>query len=65
MRTGLFNLLRISPTPVDGDSLRLDIAAEEAKSKQLGLLVGYGTFEGPIGGIEFRRSTTFSAPVVR
>jgi len=59
MRTGLFNLLRISPTPVDGDSLRLDIAAEEAKSKQLGLLVGYGTFEGPIGGIEFREHNLF------
>src|SRR5437773_2151958 len=47
MRTGLFNLLRISPTPVDGDTLDLDIAAEEAKSKQLGFLVGYGTFEDP------------------
>ena len=59
MRSGLFNLLRISPTPVDGDTLRLDIAAEEAKSKQLGLLVGYGTYEGPIGGIEFREHNLF------
>src|SRR5438552_11725137 len=59
MRTGLFNLLRISPTPVDGDTLDLDIAAEEAKSKQLGFLVGYGTFEGPIGGIEFREHNLF------
>jgi outer membrane protein insertion porin family len=59
MRTGLFNMLRISPTPVDGDTLRLDIAAEEAKSKQLGFLVGYGTYEGPIGGIEFREHDLF------
>jgi outer membrane protein assembly complex protein YaeT len=59
MRTGLFNLLRISPTPVDGDSLRLDIAAEEAKSKEFGLLVGYGTFEGPIGGVQFREHNLF------
>jgi outer membrane protein insertion porin family len=59
MRTGLFNLLRINPTPVDGDSLRLDISAEEAKSKQFGLSVGYGTFEGPIGGISFLERDLF------
>jgi outer membrane protein insertion porin family len=59
MRTGLFNMLRISPTPVDGDTLRLDIAAEEAKSKELGLSVGYDTFEGLIGGIQFREHDLF------
>jgi outer membrane protein insertion porin family len=59
MRTGLFNLLQIKPTPENGDSLRLDITAEEAKSKQFGLLVGYGTYEGLIGGVEFRERDLF------
>ena len=46
MRTGLFNVLQIKPVPVDGHLLRLDISAEEAKSKEFGFLVGYGTFDG-------------------
>jgi outer membrane protein insertion porin family len=59
MRSGLFNMLKISPTPVDGDTLQLDIAAEEAKSKELGLSVGYDTYEGLIGGIQFREHNLF------
>jgi hypothetical protein len=35
MKTGLFNLLQIKPVPVDGHLLRLDISAEEAKSKEV------------------------------
>src|SRR6195256_379247 len=54
MRTGLFNTLKIEPTPIaDEDVLLLNIKAEEAKSKQLGFSAGYGTYEGLIGGIEF------------
>src|SRR5438128_6997179 len=45
MKTGLFNLLQIKPVPVDGHLLRLDVSAEEAKSKEFGLPVGYGTYE--------------------
>ena len=60
MRTGLFNLLKIEPTPIaDEDLLLLHITAEEAKSKQLGFSAGYGTFEGLIGGIEFRERDLF------
>jgi outer membrane protein insertion porin family len=54
MRTGLFNLLQIKPTPVSGNLLRLDITAEEAKSKELGLSVGYGSYVGGIFGVQFR-----------
>src|SRR5439155_19477961 len=40
MRTGLFNVLKIEPTPIaDEDSLLLNISAEEAKSKELGFSV--------------------------
>ena len=33
-------LLQIKPVPVDGHLLRLDISAEEAKSKEFGFWVG-------------------------
>src|SRR5947207_7522896 len=59
MRTGLFNLLQIKPVPVDGHLLRLDISAEEAKSKEFGFSVGYGTYEGGIVGVQFRDRDLF------
>jgi outer membrane protein assembly complex protein YaeT len=60
MRTGLFNSLKIDPTPIaDEDLLLLHITAEEAKSKQLGFSAGYGTYEGLIGGIQFREHDLF------
>src|SRR5216117_1617975 len=59
MRTGLFNVLQIKPVPVDGHLLRLDISAEEAKSKEFGFLIGYGTFEGAIGGMQWRDRDLF------
>src|SRR5436853_491532 len=41
MKTGLFNVLKIEPTPLaDEDALLLNISAEEAKSKQLGFSLG-------------------------
>ncbi len=60
MRTGLFNVLKIEPTPIaDEDSLLLNISAEEAKSKEFGLSIGYGTFEGGIIGAQFRERDLF------
>lgn len=59
MRTGLFNTLQIRPTPVNGNELRLDITAEEAKSKELGLSLGYGTYEGAIVGVSYRDRDLF------
>jgi outer membrane protein insertion porin family len=61
MRSGLFNLLQINPVAVDDDTLRLDISAEEAKSRVLGLSAGYGTYEGLIGGISFREQDLFGS----
>src|SRR5436190_11926486 len=52
MRTGLFNLLQIKPVPVDGHLLRLDISAEEAKSKEFGFWVGFDTYEGALAGVQ-------------
>src|SRR2546430_4122673 len=60
MKTGLFNVLKIEPTPIaDEDSLLLNISAEEAKSKQFGVSLGYGTFEGGIIGAQYRDGDLF------
>jgi outer membrane protein insertion porin family len=52
MKTGLFNVLQINPVPVDGNLLRLDISAEEAKSKEFGFWVGFDTYEGALAGVQ-------------
>src|SRR5919106_1490085 len=52
MRTGLFNIVQIKPVPVDGHLLRLDISAEEAKSKEFGFWVGFDTYEGALAGVQ-------------
>jgi len=52
MKTGLFNVLQIKPVPVDGHLLRLDISAEEAKSKEFGVWVGFDTYEGALAGVQ-------------
>src|SRR5437016_7678066 len=52
MKTGLFNVLQIKPVPVDGNLLRLDISAEEAKSKEFGFWVGFDTYEGALAGVQ-------------
>ena len=54
MRTGLFNVLQIKPTPIGGNALRLDITAEEAKSKEFGFSLGYGSYTGAIVGASYR-----------
>jgi outer membrane protein insertion porin family len=60
MKTGLFNVLKIEPTPIaDEDELLLNISAEEAKSKEVGFSLGYGTFEGGIIGAQFRERDLF------
>lgn len=50
MRTGLFRQLRIEPRPLPDNTIELHMKVEEAKAKELGFSVGYGTFEGPILG---------------
>jgi len=52
MKTGQFNVLQIKPVPVDGHLLRLDISAEEAKSKEVGFWVGFDTYEGALAGVQ-------------
>lgn len=59
MKSGLFTVLQIKPTPVEGDALRLDVSAEEAKSKEFGLAVGYGSYTGAVVGATYRDRDLF------
>lgn len=59
MKTGLFSVLQIKPVPVRGNMLRMEIAAEEAKSKEFGFTLGYGTYVGPIVGASYRDRNLF------
>lgn len=59
MKSGLFTILQIKPTPVGGNALRLDISAEEAKSKEFGLALGYGSYTGAIVGVSYRDRDLF------
>jgi len=59
MRTSLFNILKINPTPVDGNRLRLDINVEEAKPQEFGFSIGYGSFDGAIVGASYANRDLF------
>ena len=58
-RTGLFNIIRINPTPVDGNRLRLDVNVEEAKPQEFGFSIGYGSYEGAIVGASYANRDPF------
>ncbi|MGI8889599.1 MAG: BamA/OMP85 family outer membrane protein [Chthoniobacterales bacterium] len=59
MRTSLFNILKINPTPVNGNELRLDINVEEAKPQEFGFSLGYGSYEGAIAGFSYSNRDLF------
>ncbi len=59
MKSGLFTVLQIKPTPIGGDALRLDISAEEAKSKEFGLALRYGSYAGAVVGATYRDRNLF------
>lgn len=51
LRTGLFTTLRVSTVARPGNEVMLDITAEEAKAKEVGFTLGYGSYEGGTAGI--------------
>lgn len=59
IETGLFRDLRITPEPIDSDLVRLDVSVEEAKSKELGLGLGYGSFYGLIVDVTYTNRNLF------
>jgi outer membrane protein assembly complex protein YaeT len=51
LRTGLFTTLRVSTVARPGDEVMLAITAEEAKAKEVGFTLGFGSYEGGTAGI--------------
>lgn len=51
LRTGLFSTLRVSTVARPGNEVMLDITAEEAKAKEVGFTLGYGSYDGATAGI--------------
>ena len=59
IETGLFRDLRITPAAIESDLVRLDVTVEEAKSKELGLGLGYGSFYGLIVDLNYTNRNLF------
>jgi outer membrane protein assembly complex protein YaeT len=51
IKTGLFKSLHVRPVPAGPDSLNLEVEVAEAKSKELGFELGYGTYDGVSAGV--------------
>jgi len=51
LHTGLFESLRVSPRAVSGQEVAIDIAALEAKARELGFTLGAGSYEGASAGL--------------
>ena len=59
IETGLFKDLRISPEAMDGELVRLNVSVDEARSKELGLGLGYGSFYGLIVDVNYTNRNLF------
>jgi len=53
MATGLFTDLQIHQKAIPGNQVQLQIKVREAKAREVGFSVGYGTLEGAILGARF------------
>ncbi len=53
MSTGLFSNLKLTQTPLPNHEVRLDFEVEEAKARELGFSLGYGSLEGIILGARY------------
>lgn len=51
LRTGLFKNLRVNTVALPTDEVRIDLTAEEAKAREIGLSIGFSTYEGALLGI--------------
>ena len=60
IKTGLFAQLKVDPVPQPEDAtLRLDVGVKEAKAREFGVSLGFGTYEGVIFGAEIRDRDLF------
>lgn len=59
LRTGLFSTLRLSPTALPDNTVRLDFTAEEAKAREIGFTLGYGSYDGMKVGLRLADRNLF------
>ena len=59
LASGLFDSLSITPVPISSGTLRLQVELKEAKSREVGLSIGYGTYEGAMGGVRLSNRNLF------
>jgi outer membrane protein insertion porin family len=59
IETGLFRNLRIQSEPIEGNQVRLNLDVEEAKTKEIGFLIGFGTWEGGFVGLRLGERNLF------
>ncbi len=59
IKTGLFTSLRVNAQPRPDGTLDMDLAVQEAKAREIGFSLGYGTYDGPIVGFEARDRNIF------
>jgi outer membrane protein assembly factor BamA len=51
LRTGLFSNLRLGPVSRPGNLVRLEMTFEEARAREVGFTLGYGTYDGFQAGV--------------
>jgi outer membrane protein assembly complex protein YaeT len=59
LRSGLFANLRYNPTELPDHTVRLDFTFEEAKAREVGFTLGFGTYDGFKAGIRLADRNLF------
>jgi outer membrane protein insertion porin family len=59
LRSGLFSNLRFNPTALPDHTVRLDFTFEEAKAREVGFTLGFGTYDGFKTGIRLADRNLF------
>jgi outer membrane protein insertion porin family len=62
LSNGLFRRISLQPdTTTDAEAVDLIVSVEEAKTRELGFSVGYGTYDGAILGFSARQNNLFGS----
>ncbi|PTY04000.1 outer membrane protein assembly factor BamA [Verrucomicrobia bacterium LW23] len=61
VQAGLYTQFVIEPVPRPDGTLDLNIAVKEAKPREFGIYGGYGTYEGPYFGVNYRNRNFFGS----
>lgn len=60
LQTGLFTNLRLTPVAQPDDTVRLDFVIEEAKAREVGFTLGFGTYDGLMVGLRLADRNLFN-----